>query len=80
MANLRQILEAQVEIGQSNLGGFVTDEYGDSARIDSSLQYLAGRLVQFAHNNYTQSATFFGVGTAKIFRDVFSEEEEKGDS
>lgn len=77
LANLRQILEAQVEIGLSNPGGFVTDEYGDSARIDSSLQYLAGRLVQFAHNNYTQSATFFSVGTMKIFRDVFGEEEEK---
>ncbi len=75
VANLRQILEAQVEISQANLAGFVTDEYGDSARLDNALQYLAGRLVKFAHNNYIQSSSFFGVGTEKIFRDVFSEEE-----
>ncbi len=67
--NLRQILEAHVEVQHANLGGFVTDEYGDSAKIDNLLQGLAKRLVQFADNNYIKPSTFLGVGGTKIFRD-----------
>ncbi|NOR82360.1 MAG: hypothetical protein GQ526_02575, partial [Ardenticatenales bacterium] len=46
--NLRQVLEAYVEMQHANLAGFVTDEYGDSAEIDSLLQNLAERLCRFA--------------------------------
>lgn len=67
--NLRQVLEAYVEIQHANCAGFVTDEYGDSAEIDSLLQCLTHRLVQFADNNYFKPSTFLGVGGAKIFRD-----------
>ncbi|GAG01550.1 unnamed protein product, partial [marine sediment metagenome] len=68
--NLRQILEGQVEVKHGNPVNFVTDEYGDSTKIDNSLQYLARRLVQFADNNYIKSSTFLGVGGTKIFRDA----------
>jgi multimeric flavodoxin WrbA len=70
VSNLRQILEGHVEVKHGNLGGFVTDEYGDSTKIDNSLQYLARRLVQFADNNYIKPSTFLGVGGTRIFRDA----------
>lgn len=68
-ANLREILEGWVELQQSHLVGFVTDEYGDSAEIDALVQDLAERLVQFAQSGYIKPSTFLGVGGIKIFRD-----------
>lgn len=67
--NLRQIMEAWIELQHSNLAGFVTDEYGDSAEIDGLLQDLAGRLVWCADEGYIKPRTFLGVGGLKIFRD-----------
>jgi multimeric flavodoxin WrbA len=67
--NLRQILRAYVEWQQSNLVGFVTDEFGDSAHVDGLLQSLAERLVRFANSGYIQPHTFLSVGGMKIFRD-----------
>ena len=67
--NLRQILEAWVEIQLANLAGFVTDEYGDTALIDTLLQDLAKNLVQFADSGYIMTPTFLGVGGMKLFRD-----------
>jgi len=67
--NLRQVLEAYVEVQHANLGGFVTDEYGDSIEIDSLLQDIGKRLVQFAENSYIRPPTFLGVGGMKVFRD-----------
>jgi multimeric flavodoxin WrbA len=72
-ANTRQILEGLVENIPGNVGnpvGFVTDEYGDSATIDNSLQYLAGRLVRFAHTGYIQPCTFLGEGGMKVLKDA----------
>jgi multimeric flavodoxin WrbA len=68
-ANLREILEGWVELQQSHLVGFVTDEYGDSTEIDGLLQDLAERLIQFAESGYIKPPTFLGVGGMKIFRD-----------
>lgn len=67
--NLRQILRAYVEWQQSNLVGFVTDEFGDSAYVDNLLQSLAERLARFADSGYIQPHTFLSVGGMKIFRD-----------
>lgn len=67
--NLRQALEAYVEIQHANPVGFVTDEEGDSARIDSLLQAMGERLVQFADNGYIRPNTFLGVGGKILFRD-----------
>ena len=66
--NLRQALEAYVEIQHANPVGFVTDEDGDSAKIDSLLQDIGKRLVQFADNDYIRPHTFLGVGGTKLFR------------
>ena len=67
--NLRQALEAYVEIQHANPVGFVTDEYGDSTEIDSLLQNFGKCLVQFANSGYVRPYTFFGVGGTKLFRD-----------
>lgn len=67
--NLRQILEAWIQIEQASLVDFITDEYDDSAQIDALLQNLAERVVKFADENYIKPETFLGVGGRKIFRD-----------
>jgi multimeric flavodoxin WrbA len=68
-ANLRQILEAWVELQQSNLAGFMTDEHGESGEIDRLVQDLAGNLVWCAETGYIRPHTFLGVGGMKVFRD-----------
>jgi len=67
--NLRQIMEAYVEIQHANLAGIVTDEYGDSAKVDNLLQDLAENLGQYADSGYIRTPTFLGVGGRKLFRD-----------
>ncbi len=67
--NLRQILQAFVEWQQSNLVGFVTDEFGDSAHVDGLLRSLDERLVRLGESDYRAPASFLGVGGMKIFRD-----------
>lgn len=67
--NLRQILRAYPEWQQSNLVGFVTDEFGDATYVDGLLQSLAERMAYFAANDYAQPPSFLGVGGMKIFRD-----------
>ncbi|MCK4488901.1 MAG: flavodoxin family protein, partial [Anaerolineales bacterium] len=67
--NLQQVLETWVEIQLANLAGVVTDESGDSAKIDDLLHDLAGNLVQFADSGYVRTPTFLGVGGRKLFRD-----------
>ncbi|MFX1339809.1 MAG: NAD(P)H-dependent oxidoreductase [Promethearchaeota archaeon] len=67
--NLKEMMQAHVEIQMSNLGGIVTDEYGDSAEIDALLYDLARRLIKFADINIIKPQTFLGVGGFKIFRD-----------
>ena len=67
--NLRQILESHAQLQHANLGGFVTDEFGDSSGIDDSLQELARRLTRFADTGYARPQTFLGVGGSKVFRD-----------
>jgi hypothetical protein len=67
--NLQQILEAWVQLQQSNLVGIVSDEFGDPAQVDALLQDLAGRLIEYAKLGYIKPQTFLGVGGMKIFRD-----------
>jgi len=67
--NLRQILEAYAEFQRCNPVGFITDENGDSAKIDNSLQGLAGRLVRFAERRFIKPPTFLSVGGMKVLRD-----------
>jgi len=67
--NLRQILEAYVQIELCNLAGIVSDEVGDAASLDGLLEDLAGRLVRYAEAGYRQPQTFLGVAGTKLFRD-----------
>lgn len=68
--NLSQILESYAELQMANHAGFITDEFGDSAEIDSQIQEFASRLVWFAEKKYIKTPTFLSVGGGKIFRDA----------
>jgi multimeric flavodoxin WrbA len=72
--NLREILEAWIQMQRSHLVGFATDEGGEdaagvSAEIDGLLHHLAERLIWFSDREYVPPQTFLGVGGLKIFRD-----------
>jgi multimeric flavodoxin WrbA len=67
--NLRQILEAQAEMQKADLVDIVTDECGDSPRLDALLQNFAAKCVQLAAENYIRPQTFLGVGGHKVLRD-----------
>jgi len=67
--NLRQVLEAYSQMQRVNTVNFVTDESKNSTALDALLHGLAGRLVQFAQEEYSNPATFLGVGGRKVLRD-----------
>ena len=69
LPNLRQVLDAYVQMQHANLVCFVTDESGDSAQITSLLQDFGERLVRCADTGYVSPPTFLGLGGAKVFRD-----------
>jgi len=69
LPNLQEIFSAYAQFQQANLAGIVTDEGGDSLRLDELLGDLAGRLVDLAGQGYVQPVDFLGVGGMKIFRD-----------
>jgi len=67
--NLRQIIEARVQMSLANLVDIVTDECEDSAQLDSLLQNMAQRGIEYAVTGFIKPRTFLGVGGHKIFRD-----------
>jgi multimeric flavodoxin WrbA len=69
LPNLRQIMEAYVQIHGGNLLGIVSDEYRDSARIDALLDDLTVRGVAWAADGYRQPPSFLGEAAHKLFRD-----------
>lgn len=69
VANLRQALEGFFEVQQAGIVDFVTDECGDSARIDALLDGLAERLLRFADAGYVKPAGFLGVAGRQVIRD-----------
>lgn len=70
IANLRQILEAEVGMSKANLVDIITDEYADSSRLDALLHNFASKCVQLSLENYMRPPTFLGVGGHKVFRDL----------
>ncbi|MCX5880456.1 MAG: hypothetical protein NTU74_01150 [Deltaproteobacteria bacterium] len=70
--NLRQALEGYFEVQQAGIVDFVTDEFGDSAKIDALLLSLAQRLIRSANDGYAKPASFLGVGGKKVIRDIWS--------
>ncbi len=69
LSNLRQVLEAYVEIQQANLAGVVTDEVNDSALIDQQLDQLCEQLLRYNADGYIRTPSFLGVGGTLLFRD-----------
>lgn len=67
--NLKQILTTYVEIQGSNCVDFITDEYGDSAEIDSLLHNFANQLNRFSSSNYIKPITYRSKGGTLLFRD-----------
>ncbi|MFX1316778.1 MAG: NAD(P)H-dependent oxidoreductase [Promethearchaeota archaeon] len=70
IANLRQILQAYIELQNSNLVDIITDEYENSKEIDLLIYNFAKRLIKFSNSNYILPRTFLYVGGNKIFRDA----------
>jgi multimeric flavodoxin WrbA len=68
--NLREMLEAYVEMQHANLVGFISDDLGNSGEINNGLQLMAGRAVMWSNLNYVKPPTFLQVGGTKLFRDV----------
>jgi len=73
LPNLRQILEAEAEMGRMHLAGIVTDEDADATRITALLKDLATRLLRHVEENTQVQPTFLGIGGHKIFRDLIYE-------
>jgi multimeric flavodoxin WrbA len=67
--DLGTMLRAFAEFNGTYVTGVVTDEFGDSPRIDSLLGDLARRLARDSAAGYAPPPTFMSVGGAKIFRD-----------
>jgi len=70
IANLREVLNASVEMDHANLAGIVTDEFGDSAAVDSLLDRLAEKSVGLSEKGFVKPETFLGVSGRKVFRDA----------
>ena len=67
--NLKEIIQAIIEIQSANLVDIITDEYGGSAKIDLLLHNFARQLIKFSNLNLIKPQTFLGVAGMKIFRD-----------
>ncbi len=70
LSNLREILEAYVDMQHANLVGFVSDDMGDSQEINQALQGMAASAVMYSKIGYIQPLKFYGVAGAKLFRDA----------
>jgi multimeric flavodoxin WrbA len=69
LPDLRQFMEAYVEIQQGNLAGIVSDEYEDSSEIDGLISLLADRLIRYAVQEFRKPKSYLEVGVRKILRD-----------
>lgn len=67
--NLREILQANSELDETNLGGILTDEYETSEELDERLKVFAESLIDASVKGYIKPRTFLGIGGTKIFRD-----------
>ncbi len=68
--NLREIMTAYAEIQHCNLIGFVGDDLGTAAQINTALQSVARRAASFAESGYAKPPTFYQVAGTKLFRDA----------
>lgn len=68
--NLREVIEARSEVGQTYLAGIVTDESSSSEETTVLLYDLAAKVMRAIETKITRPANFLGVGGRKIFRDL----------
>ncbi len=68
LPNLKEVLSAWADNGGCR-ALFVTDECGDSGKLDALVDATATRLVKGAEFGYIPPHTFYAVGGHKIFRD-----------
>ena len=68
--NLREIFAAYVGMQDSNLVGFVSDDMGSSAEINTALQIVASSAVMYSKHAYINPRTFYQVAGTKLFRDA----------
>ena len=68
--NIKQIFQAYLESQGSNCVDFITDEFGNSAEINSLLQNFAQQIIRFSDSNYVQPVTYLSVGGKLLFRDA----------
>jgi len=68
LPNLKEVLSAWADNGGCH-ALFVTDECGDSGKLDALVEATATRLVRGAEIGYIPPQTFYAVGGHKIFRD-----------
>ena len=64
--NLQMIVEGRAQVGSNFLAGVATDE----ASPDSEIDKLAATLEYALENSYVPPQNFYGIGGAKIFRDL----------
>ncbi len=69
LPEMRLVYEAWVEIQQSNLAAFLSDETENTSDLENSLYSLAGRLIRQCEAGYIRPRTFLSVGGMKVFRD-----------
>jgi multimeric flavodoxin WrbA len=67
--NLRDLFEGYAGWHHANLVGIVSDEIQNSEGLDSQLENLARKSVEYSIHGYIQPNTFLGVGGRLIFRD-----------
>jgi multimeric flavodoxin WrbA len=70
ISNLREILKASIEMQHCSVTGFVSDDMGNSAQINSALQTMASNAVLQSKLGYIPPPTFYSVAGAKLFRDA----------
>lgn len=70
LPNVRQFLEGKDNVGRENAICIISDEYEDSAYLESLLDTSARRLSEAALAGYQKSVNFLGIGGMKIFRDL----------
>lgn len=67
--NTREILQGYTETMQANLVDIITDEDGDSPKLDGLIDRMAAEMVHCSRHRILSPPTFLGVGGMKVFRD-----------
>ena len=61
-SNLRDHFEGYTEWHHANLIGFVSDELQNDEELDTQLEHLAKKSIEYSKKGYVQPITFLGVG------------------